>query len=88
MFNKLIGDFLTHEFLLMYVVDALREIGEQLGKKDWNLNENPCDQNNQNWRTAKSSGKPWYNNTVECNCTYPDGVCHVEHMYVFNPKYH
>ncbi|XP_017232027.1 probable LRR receptor-like serine/threonine-protein kinase RFK1 [Daucus carota subsp. sativus] len=61
-------------------VDALREIGEQLGKKDWNLNENPCDQNNQNWRTAKSSGRPWYNNTVECNCTYPDGVCHVEHI--------
>ncbi|KAK1382121.1 putative LRR receptor-like serine/threonine-protein kinase [Heracleum sosnowskyi] len=62
-------------------VDALREIGDQLGKKDWDFRENPCDPNSQNWRTEKSSKNPeGYNNTVMCNCTYPDGLCHVEYI--------
>ncbi|KAL8090907.1 putative LRR receptor-like serine/threonine-protein kinase At1g07650 isoform X3 [Apium graveolens] len=61
-------------------VDALREIGDQLGKKDWNFNGNPCDQNNQNWRSEKSSERPKYNNTVICGCAYPDGICHVEYI--------
>lgn len=68
--------------ILMYVVDALREIGDQLGKKDWNFNGNPCDQNNPNWRTEEPSEKPGFNNTVKCGCAYPDGLCHVEYMYV------
>lgn len=66
----------------MYAVDALREIGDQLGKKDWNFNGNPCDQNNQNWRTEKSYERPGYNNTVICSCAYPHGFCHIEYMYV------
>ncbi|XP_074342418.1 uncharacterized protein LOC141679965 [Apium graveolens] len=56
-------------------VDALCDIGDQLGKNDWNFNGNPCDQN---WRTEKSSEKPGYNNSVICGFSYPDGICHVE----------
>ncbi|WCJ27273.1 Leucine-rich repeat transmembrane protein kinase [Euphorbia peplus] len=56
-------------------VKALREIGEQLGKKDWNFNVNPC--NHSNWQTPKSPERPLYNNSILCNCTGLDGVCHV-----------
>ncbi|MCE3051545.1 hypothetical protein HAX54_050119 [Datura stramonium] len=55
--------------------NALKEIGEQLGKKDWDFNLNPCD-GNTNWNTPKSNS-PYYNN-VTCNCATPDGFCHVE----------
>ncbi|XP_065878574.1 probable leucine-rich repeat receptor-like serine/threonine-protein kinase At3g14840 [Euphorbia lathyris] len=56
-------------------VQALREIAEQMGKKDWNFSVNPC--NDSNWQTPKSSDRPLYNNTIRCNCTTLDGVCHV-----------
>ncbi|CAN4082164.1 unnamed protein product [Withania somnifera] len=58
--------------------DALREIAEQLGKKDWDFNLNPCD-GNTNWTTPKRSNSPYYNN-VTCNCSTPDGFCHVQTM--------
>lgn len=63
---------------LMCAVEALREIAAQLGKKDWNRSVNPC--NAASWRTPNSVGAP-YNNTVNCNCSYPNGVCHVVKMY-------
>ncbi|XP_041023699.1 probable LRR receptor-like serine/threonine-protein kinase At1g07650 isoform X1 [Juglans microcarpa x Juglans regia] len=59
-------------------VDALQEIAAQLGKKDWNRSVNPC--NAASWRTPNSVGAP-YNNTVNCNCSYPDGVCHVVQIF-------
>ncbi|XP_076948607.1 putative LRR receptor-like serine/threonine-protein kinase At1g07650 [Bidens hawaiensis] len=48
-------------------IGALRDIAEELGKRDWDFNLNPCDIN--------SNGN--FNNTVECNCSYPGDVCHV-----------
>ncbi|XP_028080362.1 probable leucine-rich repeat receptor-like serine/threonine-protein kinase At3g14840 isoform X5 [Camellia sinensis] len=48
---------------------ALSEIAEQLGKKDWNLSLNHCDE-----YTPISPGI--YNNIVNCNCSSAD-ECHI-----------
>lgn len=69
---------------LFTTVQALREIAAQVGKKDWNFNVNPC--NHSNWQTPKSSDRPMYNNTLLCNCTALDGVCHVIKLYNFLPS--
>lgn len=65
----------------MFTVDALSEIASQLGKKDWNFSLNPCD-GNSNWSTPKIPEMPFYGNNVSCNCSYPNGECHVVNMYV------
>lgn len=73
---------------LIYVVKALHEIAIQLGKEDWNFSVNPCDENDpnfSNWNTPRMAGRPQYNNSVICNCSYPGAICHVESMYVFVP---
>uniref|UniRef100_F6HMD7 non-specific serine/threonine protein kinase n=1 Tax=Vitis vinifera TaxID=29760 RepID=F6HMD7_VITVI len=57
-------------------MDALSEIASQLGKKDWNFSLNPCD-GNSNWSTPIITEKPLYGNNVSCNCSYPNGECHV-----------
>nr|GMD87768.1 probable leucine-rich repeat receptor-like serine/threonine-protein kinase At3g14840 [Ipomoea batatas] len=51
-------------------VNALKEIAEQMGKKDWDFGLNPCD-NNSNWMTPERKDMPAYNNTLTCNCTFP-----------------
>ncbi|XP_065878573.1 probable leucine-rich repeat receptor-like serine/threonine-protein kinase At3g14840 isoform X2 [Euphorbia lathyris] len=56
-------------------VQALREIAEQVGNKDWNFNVDPC--NDPTWQTSKSLDQSWYNNSISCNCTALNGVCHV-----------
>ncbi|KAF3665537.1 putative LRR receptor-like serine/threonine-protein kinase-like [Capsicum annuum] len=56
---------------------ALREIAEQLGKSDWDFDLNPCD-GNTNWTTPKIDSMPLYVNNVTCNCSTPDGFCHVQ----------
>uniref|UniRef100_A0A251S4X2 Putative leucine-rich repeat domain, L domain-like protein n=1 Tax=Helianthus annuus TaxID=4232 RepID=A0A251S4X2_HELAN len=55
-------------------VQALRDIAKEVGKRDWNFSLNPCG-NNSNWVTPNPTET--YNNTVQCNCSYPRGVCHV-----------
>ncbi|KAL6333478.1 hypothetical protein AAG906_028663 [Vitis piasezkii] len=55
---------------------VLKEIAEQLGKKDWKFELNPCD-GNSNWNTLGSRSNPFYNNTITCNC-FPNGECHVD----------
>ncbi|XP_073300775.1 probable LRR receptor-like serine/threonine-protein kinase At1g07650 isoform X2 [Primulina huaijiensis] len=60
---------------------ALLEIADQLGKKDWDFNLNPCD-GNSNWTTPQRVDMPSYNNTVICNCSYPDGACHVQNIFL------
>ncbi|XP_042940492.1 probable LRR receptor-like serine/threonine-protein kinase At1g07650 isoform X2 [Carya illinoinensis] len=56
-------------------VEALQEIAAQLGMKDWNFRVNPC--NHPSWKTPPSVERSLHNNTVNCNCSYPNGVCHV-----------
>ncbi|KAM0048730.1 hypothetical protein Hdeb2414_s0008g00277811 [Helianthus debilis subsp. tardiflorus] len=62
-------------------VRALRDIAEELGKRDWDFSLNPCD-NNPNWATPNQTETSLYNNTVMCNCSYPGDVCQVIAMYV------
>lgn len=64
-----------------YAVKALREIGEQLKKNDWNFHEDPCE-NDSSWVTPQSDLMPLYNNSITCDCSYPYAVCHVVKLYV------
>ncbi|KAK4710939.1 hypothetical protein R3W88_005452 [Solanum pinnatisectum] len=57
--------------------NALKEIAEQMGKKDWDFDLNPCD-GNTNWTTPKIDKISMYVNNVSCNCSTPDGFCHVQ----------
>ncbi|XP_073149838.1 probable LRR receptor-like serine/threonine-protein kinase At1g07650 isoform X2 [Henckelia pumila] len=62
--------------------NVLVEIADQLGKKDWDFNLNPCD-GNSNWNTTKTAHMPpWYNNSVICDCSFPDGACHVQKIFL------
>ncbi|KAM1592750.1 hypothetical protein TB1_035921 [Malus domestica] len=62
-------------------VEVLKEILIQLGKKEWNFSIDPCI-NDTNWFTQKSDKLTLYNNTVICNCSNPDGFCHVVSIFL------
>ncbi|KAK4589620.1 hypothetical protein RGQ29_020265 [Quercus rubra] len=63
-------------------VKALGEIAEQLGKKDWKTNVvDPCI-NESSWLTPKLDSRPLYNNSLICNCSYPNNVCHVVALFL------
>ena len=70
----------------MCAEEALEEIAEQVGKKDWNFSLNPCD-GNSNWSTPNRKEMSLYNNTLTCNCSYPNGQCHVVQMYASFPNF-
>ncbi|XP_038688239.1 probable leucine-rich repeat receptor-like serine/threonine-protein kinase At3g14840 isoform X2 [Tripterygium wilfordii] len=63
-------------------VEALSEIARQLGKKDWTCKENPCSNVSSCWNTTYSTDRPWYNNTLICNCNFTGGVCHVDTLFL------
>ncbi|KAL6201305.1 hypothetical protein ACLB2K_025019 [Fragaria x ananassa] len=60
-------------------VAALEEIATQIGKTDWDFSVDPClnDTTHTSWATPKSAYRPLFNNTLTCNCSFPDGSCHV-----------
>ncbi|KAL6206762.1 hypothetical protein ACLB2K_024009 [Fragaria x ananassa] len=60
-------------------VAALKEIATQIGKTDWDFSVDPClnDTTHTSWATPKSADRPLFNNTLTCNCSFPDGSCHV-----------
>ncbi|KAK4589474.1 hypothetical protein RGQ29_020160 [Quercus rubra] len=64
-------------------VEALREIGAQLKKTDWNFSVDPCS-NESSWLTLISTElKPYgFNNSITCNCSNHDGVCHVVELFL------
>ncbi|KAK8692538.1 hypothetical protein V6N13_075997 [Hibiscus sabdariffa] len=67
-----------------YELQALREIAAELGKKDWNFSENPCN-NKSSWFTPPPPphvSRGIYNSTVTCNCSFPDGECHIDGIYL------
>ncbi|MBA0623239.1 hypothetical protein Godav_008712, partial [Gossypium davidsonii] len=68
-----------------YEVKALREIAAELGKKDWNFSENPCN-NKSSWFTPPPlhGSRAVNNSTVTCNCSFTNGECHIDGMYVLN----
>ncbi|CAL5345220.1 unnamed protein product [Camellia sinensis] len=59
-------------------MNALHEIAEQVGKKDWDFNQTNCDENG-NWGKT-TFVKPTYNNTVNCTCS--SGVCHITAIFL------
>ncbi|KAE7996361.1 hypothetical protein FH972_001092 [Carpinus fangiana] len=62
-------------------VEALRKIGKEMGKKDWNFSVDPCSTDDPSWKTPKSALWPTYQNSVFCNCLKhadkSSRVCHV-----------
>ncbi|KAK1378360.1 hypothetical protein POM88_025104 [Heracleum sosnowskyi] len=66
----------------MGTVNVLREIADQLRKKDWNFSVNPCDENHPNWNTPNIKSRPQYNNSVICSCSFPGGICHIEMIFL------
>ena len=64
---------------LMYAVSALREIADQLGRKNHKFNY--IELNLTNWDTTR---KPEYANYVFYNCSFPGDICRVQAMYVFD----
>ncbi|KAA3490270.1 reverse transcriptase [Gossypium australe] len=68
-----------------YEVRALHEIATELGKKDWNYNENPCN-NKSSWFTPPpppNVPEAINNSTVTCNCSFPNGECHIDGMVLY-----
>ncbi|RWR96281.1 putative leucine-rich repeat receptor-like serine/threonine-protein kinase isoform X1 [Cinnamomum micranthum f. kanehirae] len=53
-------------------LEALRQIGKTLGKKNWNYSANPCT----DWSDHKVTDE--YENAVNCTCITNDTFCHVE----------
>ncbi|KAK8551448.1 hypothetical protein V6N12_040086 [Hibiscus sabdariffa] len=65
-------------------VKALREVAAELGKKDWNFSENPCN-NKSSWFTPPpppNVPQVINNSTVTCNCSFPNGECHIDGIYL------
>nr|XP_011470945.1 PREDICTED: probable leucine-rich repeat receptor-like serine/threonine-protein kinase At3g14840 isoform X1 [Fragaria vesca subsp. vesca] len=58
-------------------VEALKEIGKELGK-NWNFEEDPCSKKS-SWATLvpKSDDWPSSMNNVTCSCSFPDETYHV-----------
>ncbi|KAK7829826.1 putative leucine-rich repeat receptor-like serine/threonine-protein kinase, partial [Quercus suber] len=67
----------------MNTLEALREIGAQLKKTDWNFSVDPCS-NESSWTTLiPTELKPYgFNNSITCNCSNHDGVCHVVELFL------
>ncbi|KAG9448163.1 hypothetical protein H6P81_014291 [Aristolochia fimbriata] len=56
-------------------VEALKQIANTLGKKDWDFSVDPCS-GEAGWATV--GPKKGFENAVTCNCTYKNNtVCHV-----------
>ncbi|KAB2051232.1 hypothetical protein ES319_A12G042300v1 [Gossypium barbadense] len=66
-------------YFIIFAVNALHEIAAELGKKDWNFSENPCN-NKSSWFTPPPThGSQAINNsTVTCKCSFTNGECHIE----------
>ncbi|KAL6201309.1 hypothetical protein ACLB2K_025023 [Fragaria x ananassa] len=58
-------------------VAALEEIAKQIGKTDWDFSVDPC-----LWTTPQSDDRPLFNNTLNCNCSFTDGSCHVINIFL------
>ncbi|CAL0303722.1 unnamed protein product [Lupinus luteus] len=56
-------------------VEALKDIGKTLGKKDWDFSLDPCSGKN-NWKSVNQSKGS--ENSVTCNCSFANNTaCHV-----------
>ncbi|CAI9088851.1 OLC1v1023299C2 [Oldenlandia corymbosa var. corymbosa] len=55
-------------------VEALKQVAETLGKKDWNFSADIC-KGESNWITPNASKDN--TNAVSCDCSFPNNTCHV-----------
>ncbi|XP_019449223.1 PREDICTED: probable leucine-rich repeat receptor-like serine/threonine-protein kinase At3g14840 [Lupinus angustifolius] len=56
-------------------VEALKDIGNTLGKKDWDFSVDPCSEQS-NWKSVNQSKGS--ENSVTCNCSFANNTaCHV-----------
>ncbi|KAL8144261.1 hypothetical protein V2J09_017293 [Rumex salicifolius] len=56
-------------------VNALGDIAKELGKSDWNFNENPCNTNATSWNTPRQPMLYYFSQLNCSNCSA--GICHV-----------
>ena len=65
---------------IIYLVQALKEIGKTVGKRNWDFDVDPCS-GQRNWTSAvQVKGSE---NAVTCDCSFANNtVCHVISMYV------
>ncbi|XXG90292.1 hypothetical protein AAC387_Pa12g2097 [Persea americana] len=56
------------------ILDALQQIGNKLGKKNWNYSANPCT-GESGWSDPPVDK---YENAVKCTCITNDTFCHIE----------
>ncbi|KAK9936658.1 hypothetical protein M0R45_013487 [Rubus argutus] len=66
-------------------VEALKEIGKELRKSDWNFEEDPCSHKS-SWASSvvdpKDKDQPSVKNNVTCSCSFPDQTYHVIILYL------
>ncbi|XP_045787010.1 probable LRR receptor-like serine/threonine-protein kinase At1g07650 isoform X1 [Trifolium pratense] len=58
-------------------VKALKEIGNKIGKKDWDFGVDPCSGKGK-WNISESSTRKGFESSVVCNCSFNhNSSCHV-----------
>ncbi|PQQ13751.1 hypothetical protein Pyn_07192 [Prunus yedoensis var. nudiflora] len=58
-------------------VNALKEIGKKLGKKDWDFRKDPCTGEG-NWNVSIEGRRKGFESSVICDCTFNhNSSCHV-----------
>jgi len=66
-------------------VEALKDIGKTLGKKDWDFSVDPCSGKN-NWKS--STQLHGSENAVTCNCSFQNNtLCHVVSVYAYSSSF-
>ncbi|AET02908.1 transmembrane protein, putative [Medicago truncatula] len=66
-------------------VEALKDIGKTLGKKDWDFSVDPCSGRN-NW--ISSTQLHGSENAVTCNCSFQNNtLCHVVSVYAYSSSF-
>jgi len=78
-------NYLNCLIIILNVVEALKDIGETLGKKDWDFSVDPCS-GEHNW-TSHTKVRGTENN-VTCDCSFENAtICHVTNMYFSHSLY-
>jgi hypothetical protein len=63
------------------VVKALKEIGNKIGKKDWDFGLDPCSGKGK-WNISESPNRKGFESSVICDCSFnQNSSCHVVSMY-------
>ncbi|XP_035543106.1 probable LRR receptor-like serine/threonine-protein kinase RFK1 [Juglans regia] len=84
--NKGLCDSSIMNLVMRFAVEALKQIAEELRKKDWTFDEDPyCINGTITTWEKLTSGRPTttnYDNSIKCDCKFPGGVCHVVKLHL------